>query len=57
MRNLKISRQLMLLMSALMLAFAGATYFQIKSSTDAIYQERYGMLRTQVESGIAIMQM
>ena len=47
----------MLLMSALMLAFAGATYFQIKSSTDAIYQERYGMLRTQVESGIAIMQM
>ena len=56
MRNFRISRQLMLLMGALMLAFAGATYFQIKSSTDAIYQERYGMLRTQVESGISILQ-
>ncbi|MCL6706133.1 methyl-accepting chemotaxis protein [Pseudomonas sp. R2.Fl] len=39
-----------------MIAFAGATYFQIKSAADAIYTERYDMLRTQVESGLAIMQ-
>ncbi|WP_421361645.1 methyl-accepting chemotaxis protein [Agrobacterium rosae] len=56
MKNLPISRQLILLVVALMAAFALATYFQIKSSVDAIYQERYGMLRTQVQSSISILQ-
>jgi Methyl-accepting chemotaxis protein len=39
-----------------MIAFAAATHFQIKSAVDAMYAERYDMLRTQVESGLAIMQ-
>ncbi|CAN7591046.1 methyl-accepting chemotaxis protein [Rhizobium sp. LjRoot30] len=56
MKNLKISRQLIILVSTLLIAFAGATYYQIRSSIDAIYAERYDMLRTQVESGLSIMQ-
>ncbi|WP_174824537.1 cache domain-containing protein, partial [Ciceribacter naphthalenivorans] len=55
MKNLKISHQLFLLIGALMVAFGVATYFQIKTASDSIYAERYDMLRTQVESGIAIM--
>ena len=54
MKNLKISHQLFLLIGALMVAFGVATYFQIKTASDSIYAERYDMLRTQVESGIAI---
>ena len=56
MKNLPISRQLILLVVALMAAFALTTYFQIKSSVNAIYEERYGMLRTQVQSSISIFQ-
>ncbi|NTF31031.1 methyl-accepting chemotaxis protein [Rhizobium skierniewicense] len=56
MKNLPISRQLILLVVALMAAFALTTYFQIKSSVNAIYEERYGMLRTQVQSSISILQ-
>ena len=54
MKNLKISHQLFLLIGALMVAFGVATYFQIKTASDSIHAERYDMLRTQVESGIAI---
>ncbi len=56
MKNLPISRQLVMLVIALMAAFTVATYFQIKSSVNAIYEERYGMLRTQVQSSISILQ-
>ncbi|WP_284776946.1 methyl-accepting chemotaxis protein [Agrobacterium sp. lyk4-40-TYG-31] len=56
MKNLPISRQLILLVVALMAAFAATTYFQIRSSVNAIYEERYGMLRTQVQSSISILQ-
>lgn len=56
MKNLPISRQLIMLVIALMAAFTVATYFQIKSSVNAIYEERYGMLRTQVQSSISILQ-
>jgi methyl-accepting chemotaxis protein len=56
MKNFPISRQLILLVVALMAAFSLATYYQIKSSVDAIYAERYGMLRTQVQSSISILQ-
>ncbi len=56
MKNLPISRQLILLVITLMAAFTLATYFQIKSSVNAIYEERYGMLRTQVQSSISILQ-
>lgn len=55
MKNLRISRQLVLLITALMAAFSVATYFQIRSSTGAIYAERYDMLRTQVESAVSIL--
>ena len=56
MKNLKISRQLIILVGILLIAFAGATYYQIRSSIEAIYAERYDMLRTQVESGLSIVQ-
>ena len=56
MRNLKISHQLFLLIGALMVAFAATTYFQIKSASEAIYSERYDMLRTQTESARSIME-
>ncbi|MEF0864998.1 cache domain-containing protein, partial [Rhizobium sp. BR 318] len=55
MKNLKISSQLILLVTGLMVAFAAATYLQIRSSADSIYNERYEMLRTQVESGISVL--
>jgi methyl-accepting chemotaxis protein len=55
MKNLKISHQLILLIVGLMAAFAVTTAYEIKNSTDAIYKERYDMLRTQVESGISIL--
>ena len=56
MRNLKISKQLIFLVIGLMIAFGAATYLQIRSSANAIYHERYEMLRTQVESGLSIIQ-
>ncbi|MGV8936152.1 MAG: methyl-accepting chemotaxis protein [Allorhizobium sp.] len=55
MKNLKISRQLILLVSALMIAFSIASYFQIKTSAAAIYLERYEMLRTQTETAISVL--
>ncbi len=55
MKNLKISHQLVLLVLTLMVAFAVGTYFELRASTSAIYAERYGMLRSQVESGIGIL--
>ena len=56
MKNLKISHQLLVLILGLMIAFAGVTYYQIRTSIASIYAERYDMLRTQVESAISIMQ-
>ena len=55
MNRLKISMQLMLLVGGLMAAFAIATFFQVKASSDAIYQQRYELLRTQVETAISVM--
>ena len=56
MKNLKISHQLFLLITGLMVAFAGVTYYQIRTSVASIYAERHDMLRTQVESATSIMQ-
>src|SRR5262249_37882877 len=56
MKNLRISKQLILLVTGLMVAFGIMTYLQIRSAADSIYKERYGMLRTQVESGLAVLQ-
>lgn len=55
MKNLKISQQLLLLVCAMMIAFAGLTYYQIRISVTSIYDERFDMLRTQVESGISVL--
>jgi methyl-accepting chemotaxis protein len=54
MKNIRISKQLYFLIGGLFLAFTLATYFQIKNAADAIYSERFEMLRTQVETGISI---
>jgi len=42
--------------AVLMAAFVAVTCYQIHSSINAIYDERYGMLRTQVQSAISILQ-
>jgi methyl-accepting chemotaxis protein len=55
MKNLKIAHQLFALLGILMAAFAAATYFQIRSQADSIYDDRFDMLRTQVESGISVL--
>jgi methyl-accepting chemotaxis protein len=55
MKNLRISLQLILLIGGLMAAFAAATYLQVRSSTETIYQQRYELLRTQVESALSVM--
>jgi methyl-accepting chemotaxis protein len=56
MKNLKISRQLLALTAVLMAAFIAVTCYQIHTSINSVYDERYGMLRTQVESAISILQ-
>ncbi|MCM2476839.1 chemotaxis protein, partial [Rhizobium sp. CG5] len=56
MKNLKISRQLIILVVGLFIAAAGLVYYQIQSATNAIYAERYGMLQSQVESALSTMQ-
>jgi methyl-accepting chemotaxis protein len=56
MKNLKISHQLLAMVAVLMVAFTAVTYYQIRTSIASIYAERYEMLRTQVESGISILQ-
>ncbi|WP_339763075.1 methyl-accepting chemotaxis protein [uncultured Hoeflea sp.] len=55
MKNLKITHQLFLLIGALMMAFSVATYFQISSSANAVYKERYGLLRMQTETAISVL--
>ncbi|MFN3319204.1 MAG: methyl-accepting chemotaxis protein [Allorhizobium sp.] len=55
MKNLRISLQLILLIGGLMAAFAAATYFQVRSSTTTIYQQRYELLRTQVETALSVL--
>ncbi len=49
MRNIKISTKLLAMIIGLLSAYAITMYFQVKESADAIYNERYEMLRTQVE--------
>jgi methyl-accepting chemotaxis protein len=55
MKNLRISLQLIVLIGGLMAAFAAATYFQVRSSTATIYQQRYELLRTQVETALSVL--
>jgi len=55
MKNLKISLQLFLLVGGLMAAFSVATFFEVRSATQSIYNERYQMLRTQVETATSVL--
>ena len=55
MKNLKIAHQLFALLGVLIAAFSVATYFQIRSQADSIYDDRFDMLRTQVESGMSVL--
>ncbi|CAK06446.1 chemotaxis protein [Rhizobium leguminosarum] len=57
MKKLKISKQLILLVVGLMIAFAIATSLQIRSSVDAIYKERYDMLRAEVQSAVSVLKL
>ncbi|NBB51145.1 HAMP domain-containing protein [Rhizobium sp. CRIBSB] len=54
MKNLRISLQLFMLIGGLMAAFSIATYLEVRSSSAAIYQQRYELLRTQVETALSI---
>ncbi|API57711.1 MULTISPECIES: methyl-accepting chemotaxis protein [Rhizobium] len=56
MKNLKISHQLLTMVAVLMVAFAAVTYYQLRTSITSIYAERYEMLRSQVETGISVLQ-
>ncbi|EPE99397.1 methyl-accepting chemotaxis protein [Rhizobium grahamii] len=55
MKKLKIAHQLFALVGVLMAAFAIATYFQIKTTSQAIYDDRFDLLRAQVQSGISVL--
>lgn len=55
MKNFRISVQLLVLICGLMAAFAVATLFQISTSSETIYQQRYEMLRTEVETAISVL--
>lgn len=54
MKNLKISNQLVALVSAIMVLFSVAGYLAVQSASQYIYNERQEMLRTQVETGISL---
>ncbi|MCV3737978.1 methyl-accepting chemotaxis protein [Rhizobium sp. TRM96647] len=55
MKNLRIPIQLFLLIGVLMLAFSVATFLQLRSTTQMIYQQRYEMLRTEVETALSLL--
>ena len=55
MRNLTISKQLILLVGGFMLALALMSFLSVQSKMTSIADERYDMLRTQVESSISIL--
>ncbi|MFK0332181.1 methyl-accepting chemotaxis protein [Rhizobium sp. NPDC090275] len=55
MANLRISRQLFLLVGLLLVIFSGIVYMQIRTLREAIYTERFEMMRSQVESAISVL--
>lgn len=55
MSNRKISHQLFALVAVLMVAFVIAIFFQIKETSQSLYDARFGLLRSQVESAISIL--
>lgn len=55
MKKLNIAHQLFALVGVLMAAFAIATYFQIRTTSQAIYDDRFDLLQAQVQSGISVL--
>ncbi|MFD1329614.1 methyl-accepting chemotaxis protein [Mycoplana ramosa] len=55
MKNLRISTQLFLLIGGLLVAFSVATFFQIRATTLMIYQQRYEMLRSEVQTATSLL--
>jgi methyl-accepting chemotaxis protein len=55
MKNFTISKQLLTLVAGFMLALVAVSYFSVQSKMTSITDERYNMLRTQVESSFSIM--
>lgn len=55
MKNLTISKQLLTLVAGFMLALLAISYFSVQSKMTSITDERYNMLRTQVQSSFSIM--
>ncbi len=55
MKKLKIAHQLFALVGVLMAAFAIATYLQIRTTSQAIYDDRFDLLQAQVQSGISVL--
>ena len=55
MKNFRISTQLVALVVCMMAAFSAVVFYQIRVSKQAIYTERYEMLRTQAETALSIM--
>ncbi|KIQ01753.1 chemotaxis protein [Agrobacterium tumefaciens] len=55
MKSFKISVQLAVLVGCLVAAFAIATFLQIRTSSETIYQQRYEMLRTETETAISVL--
>ncbi len=55
MKKRNIAHQLFALVGVLMAAFAIATYFQIRTTSQAIYDDRFDLLQAQVQSGISVL--
>lgn len=55
MKHFGLSKQLALLVSGLMVMFAIAGYLSIQTTSQAIYEERKGKLRSQVETAIGVL--
>ena len=53
--NLTISKMLFGLVATLCAAFSAVLAINVSSSTDATYQQRYDLIRTEVDTGISIL--
>ena len=57
MKNMRLSRQLFSLVAMLVCGFAAVLYFQIRTSSHSIIEQRYDMQRIQTESAVSILKM
>ncbi len=56
MQHLTISKMLFGLVALLSVAFVSVLLINLKASTDATFQQRYDLLRTEVETGVSILE-